>query len=138
MSTASAVHSCIVCNKGDATFCARCKSASYCSKACQQSDWSTHKLLCASFSTFAPSKRPTADHYRAVLFDPNKTKPEFIWLLCKRDDDDQFDYRMPETDAIIGSDTLAKHVPVQYNPRLKKDLPNTLNITYRVAVWKMQ
>jgi hypothetical protein len=73
-----------------------------------------------------------------VLFDPNKTKPEFIWLLCKRDDDDQFDYRMPETDAIIGSDTLAKHVPVQYNPKLKKDLPNTLNITYRVAVWKMQ
>jgi hypothetical protein len=133
MSSTSAVQSCTVCDKENATFCARCKCILYCSKACQQRDWSTHKLLCASFPTFAHSKRPTADHYRAVLFDPNKAKPEFIWLLCKwlQGDDDEVDYQMPETDTIIGSDTFPKHMPIQYNPRLKKPLPNTIIITYR-------
>jgi hypothetical protein len=38
---------------------------------------------------------------------------------------------MPETDTIIGSDTFQKHVPIQYNPRLKKSLSNTIIITYR-------
>jgi hypothetical protein len=133
MSSTSAVRSCTVCDKQNATFCSRCKCILYCSKACQKSDWSTHKLLCISFSAFADSQRPTADHYRAVLFDPNQAKPEFVWILCKwrQDDDDEFGYQTPEIDTIIGSDTLTKHIPIQYNPRLKRTLPNTLVITYR-------
>ncbi|KAF2790432.1 hypothetical protein K505DRAFT_251192, partial [Melanomma pulvis-pyrius CBS 109.77] len=133
MSSSSALQSCTVCYKGNANFCARCKCSSYCSKTCQQSDWSTHKLLCAAFTSFATSNRPTPDHYRAVLFNPDKTKPEFTWLLCKwtRDDDDECDYQMPETNTIIGSDTLVKHVPIRYNSRLNKNLSNTIIITYR-------
>jgi hypothetical protein len=133
MADTPAVRSCTVCDKQSATFCSRCKCSFYCSKACQKSDWSTHKLLCTSFSAFADSERPTKDHYRTVLFDPNKAKLEFVWLICKwhQDDDDEFGYQMPETDTIIGSDTLTKHIPIQYSPRLKRTLLNTLVITYR-------
>lgn len=133
MSSSSAVQVCTVCDKEDAKFCARCKCTSYCSKACQQEDWSTHKLLCASFSSFATSRRPTADHHRAVLFDPEKAKPEFIWLLCKwrSDFDEEGGYQAPETGTFLGSDVTSKDAPIQYNPRLKKRLSNTINVTYR-------
>ncbi|KAF2852084.1 hypothetical protein T440DRAFT_51295 [Plenodomus tracheiphilus IPT5] len=89
-------------------------------------------------STFATSKRPTAEHYRAVLFGPDKARPEFTWLLCKRvqDDDDNVGggYQMPETDKIIGNDILIKHMSYQYNPRLKKPLQDTIMLAYREAV----
>jgi hypothetical protein len=38
---------------------------------------------------------------------------------------------MPKTDTIIGSDTSLKHMPMQYNPRLKRFLSNTITITFR-------
>jgi hypothetical protein len=125
------MRSCTVCDKVDGKICAQCKCASYCSESCQESDRSTHKLLCASFSVFASSNRPTPDHYRAVLFDPDKTKPEFIWLLCKwsQDDEDDDSFQSPETDTIIGLNE--KHIPIQYNSRLKRALPNTLVFAYR-------
>lgn len=133
MSSSSAVLSCTLCDKQDAKFCSRCKCILYCSKECQKADWSTHKLLCASFPTFATSNRPTADHYRAVLFDPDKAKPEFVWLPCEwlQGDDGEADYQMLKTNTFIGGDTFPRHEPIQYNPRLEKTLPNTIFITYR-------
>jgi hypothetical protein len=134
MSSPAVVQFCTVCEKKNAKHCARCSCTSYCSKKCQQDDWKTHKLLCATFAAFAATNRPTSDHYRAVLFNPDKTKPEFVWLRCKwiRDTDDEGDgYQMLETAAIIGNDSMGKHLPIQYNTRLKRPLPNTINIVHR-------
>lgn len=133
MSSSSTVQSCIICNKKNAQYCARCRCTSYCSKACQKEDWKTHKLLCASFSSFATSRRPTTDHYRAILFDPKKRKPEFTWLLCKWHNNHHEGgcYQAPETDTIIGNDALEKNEPIQYNSRLKRSLSNTIFISYR-------
>jgi hypothetical protein len=131
MSDDSSGQSCIVCDKEDAKYCARCKSTSYCSRACQKNDWQTHKLLCATFSTFATSERPTKEHYRAVLFDPDKKKPEFIWLLCKWHEDDGDRYQLPKSETITGHDVPPQTVPVQYNRRLERRLLNTICFTYR-------
>jgi hypothetical protein len=129
MSSAPAVQLCTICDKENATFCSQCRYISHCSKACQKRDWNTHKLLCDSFPTFATFKWPTEDHYHEVLLDLNKAKPEFIWLLCnwnRGDDDARPDYQMPESDTFIGSDNPSKHITMQYNPRLEKNLSNTL------------
>ncbi|KAF2706629.1 hypothetical protein K504DRAFT_459028 [Pleomassaria siparia CBS 279.74] len=136
MSSSSAVRSCTVCSKGNANLCSRCKSASYCSKSCQQSDWCTHKLLCASFTTFATSDRPTPEHYRGILFNPEKSKPEFIWLLSKwsssyGDNDYDVDYQSPQIRPLLGSDSLLKHLTIQHDKRLDKQLSDTIFITYR-------
>lgn len=132
MSDASAGQSCTICDKENAKYCARCKSTSYCSKECQKKDWVIHKLLCATFCDFDNSKRPSEDHYRAVLFDPSKAKPEFIWLLCKWHDDDMEDrFQLPESKIVIGHDVAPAHVPVQYNQRLERRLLKTIFFTYR-------
>lgn len=132
MSGSSSGQSCVVCDKLNATCCARCKSISYCSKACQKKDWGTHELLCAAFSTFATLTRPSADHRRAVLFDPDKAKPEFIWLLCTWScEDGECPLQMPQTDDILGTGSSRRLVPIPSNPRLKRDLLNTVYIGYR-------
>jgi hypothetical protein len=128
MSDSSSGQSCIICNKQDAKYCARCKSTSYCSQACQKSDWKTHKLLCATFSDFASSKRPSEDHYRALLFDPDKAEPEFIWVRCRWLPEG---YQSFDTGPFISEDALEKDIPVQYNPRLERPLLNTLFVTHR-------
>ncbi|KAL1639781.1 hypothetical protein SLS58_007523 [Diplodia intermedia] len=93
---------CTVCNKANARLCSRCKSACYCSATCQRADWPTHKLLCAAFSTFDVSSRPTDEHLRAILFPVDGEKPKFIWLHCEWHDDDDFGkFQYPETDTII-------------------------------------
>jgi len=148
MASPSATQSCTLCNKQNSNYCARCKCTSYCSKTCQKADWSTHKLLCPSFSTFAISRRPSVNHYRAVLFNADEAKPRFIWLLCKwleKDDDededdgldyeyeedDEENYQMPMTKAIIGDDVSASHTPIQHNSRLNIPPSDTIFVTYR-------
>ena len=127
MSDSSAGQSCIICDKDNAKYCARCRSTSYCSQACQKSDWKTHKLLCAEFSTFATSERPNKEHYRAVLFDPDKDKPEFVWLSCPWT---FYGYQNPETEEFIGGDSSVRDAPIRFNSRLQRPLQNTINISY--------
>ncbi|KAF2423399.1 hypothetical protein EJ08DRAFT_682308, partial [Tothia fuscella] len=77
----NAASSCIVCDKPNANFCDRCKSSRYCSKECQIAGWPTHKLLCATFSSFVMPARPSKDHVRAILFSPEEKKPKLVWLF---------------------------------------------------------
>lgn len=42
---------CKVCKKPSKDRCSRCKTARYCSRECQVSDWRTHKKTCGSSST---------------------------------------------------------------------------------------
>ncbi|KAJ7876616.1 hypothetical protein B0H13DRAFT_2668595 [Mycena leptocephala] len=43
-------HACAVCGNVEHELrrCGKCKHASYCSKACQKADWSTHKFACSA------------------------------------------------------------------------------------------
>ncbi len=124
---------CTVCSKPNANFCNGCKSARYCSKVCQKGDWSTHKLLCATFSRFDEPSRPTEEHFRAIFFPVNDGKPKFIWLYCKwcGEDEDDGRYQSPVVDPFLGPDAFPKHTPVQYNPVLKRTLLDTINVCYR-------
>jgi len=123
---------CTVCNKSNARLCNRCKSTRYCSKACQQGDWLTHKLLCATFSTFNASSRPTNERFRAILFPVDDKNPKVIWLHCKWcDDGDDGRYQHPDRGALLGHDTLIKDMTIQYNPVLKRNLSDTIYVSYR-------
>lgn len=127
--------SCILCNKTDAHFCKRCKSTCYCSKACQQTDWPTHKLLCGTFSSFDPLSRPSKETFRAILFSVDDKKPKFIWLHCKwisDEDDDGVRYQSPEVRSFLGpDDPFPRHGSIQYNPVLERRLSDTIYICYR-------
>lgn len=121
-----------MCNKSDSFLCNRCKSARYCSKSCQQADWPTHKLLCANFSTFDPSSRPSNDHIQAILFPVEDKKPKIVWLHCKWNDDDEDErYQFAEFEPFFGPDTLTGRLLIQYNPVLKRKLSDTICITHR-------
>ena len=57
---------CSKCSKPDEKLllCARCQTVRYCSKECQVSDWSTHKLKCVAPGTAVAATQPktaTAD-----------------------------------------------------------------------------
>jgi hypothetical protein len=60
--------------------CGTCKSAAYCTKACQKADWPVHKLLCTSFATFTTAPSPT--HRLGILFPETSFTPRLIWVDC--------------------------------------------------------
>ncbi|KAK8074567.1 hypothetical protein PG997_009230 [Apiospora hydei] len=95
------VGSCITCEKADSQRCGRCKSAFYCSKACQVRDWPFHKLLCASFGAFDISTRPTSDHFLAISFPPEDKRPKPIWVYCPLHVDDLRPYQSPDLEDTI-------------------------------------
>ena len=123
---------CTVCNKFDARLCNQCKSARYCSTACQHADWPTHKLLCAIFSRFDASSRPTDEHFQAILFPVDGRKPKVVWLHCKWcDNDDDGRYQYAEVSSFLGPDAFPRRAPIQYNPVLKRGLSDTVYVSYR-------
>ena len=55
-----------------------------------------------------------------------------MWLPSKwLRDAEEGAYQVLEVRSLIGKDTSVKHIPMQYNGRLKKSLANTIFITYR-------
>lgn len=124
-------NSCVVCNKSNTRLCNRCKSARYCSTTCQSADFPTHKLLCAVYSTFDTSSRPTDEHFQAILFPPGDNKPKVVWLKCKWYDDDSGRYQLPQTGSFLGPDACGSHTPILYNPVLKRKLSDTICVCYR-------
>ncbi|KAI9648087.1 hypothetical protein NHQ30_002716 [Ciborinia camelliae] len=68
---------CTICNL-PAKNCARCRSAAYCSAACQTLDWPLHKTLCKKFTTTPP--RPSPTHKLGFLFPPDSTSPKLVWV----------------------------------------------------------
>jgi hypothetical protein len=63
-----------------AKLCVGCDAVRYCSQECQNSDWSSHKLLCKDIEAFGSEHRPSSSHLRAILFHDDATKPELIWI----------------------------------------------------------
>lgn len=134
MASSDAPNLCFACDKQGARRCAKCKSARYCSPSCQKEDWPTHKLVCASFATHAATDRPTEEHFRVLLF-PVDGKPEITWLASKwhigdQEDGSDYNYQSFDTKSIPGLDALTM-APIQRNPRLKRNLLNTIYICHR-------
>ncbi|KAI1763123.1 hypothetical protein GGR53DRAFT_386234 [Hypoxylon sp. FL1150] len=86
--------------------CKQCKSAYYCSPVCQLLDWQTHGLLCAAFTKFKQKKRPSKNHFRAILFPVDREEPQVIWLLCRwhREEGEERD-QYPDVKPFTGTDT---------------------------------
>jgi hypothetical protein len=122
---------CTVCDKDNARLCARCKSAAYCSEICQKVDWRTHKLLCAAFSEFDVSGRPTVNHVRAVLFPVDKKTPQLIWLPWYWRGIPGDNYQSPVLDEFLGAGVFPERSPVDYNPILKRASRDCVTICCR-------
>jgi len=129
MTSTDPVGLCTACNEPNGRHCARCKSARYCSTACQKADWPTHKLLCPTFSDFESSKRATNEHFRAILFPVDEEKPKFIWLHCAWHDDEDGSNQYPETKSFLGPNLSM--APIKYNPVLSRKLSDTIYVRYR-------
>jgi len=89
---------CIMCNAPNAKFCVSCHSASYCSPACQRTDWPLHKTICKSFTSL-PS-RPTPNHKLALFFPVNSKDPQLIWLNCDRAKGNGWSADIPDTEPL--------------------------------------
>ena len=126
---------CTICDKASAKFCNRCKSARYCSKKCQRSDWPIHRLLCGPFSDLTLDSRPSGEHLRAIVLPVDEDMPKFIWLHCQwhHDDDDDYygPFQFPDANTILGSDTLNKSMQIQLNAVLGKELSDTIRLCHR-------
>ncbi|KAI1261317.1 hypothetical protein F5Y18DRAFT_209159 [Xylariaceae sp. FL1019] len=123
---------CILCNKPNALLCNRCKSASYCSKLCQRGDFAVHKQLCATFSKFDVTRRPTKEHMRAILFPTGQKQPKLIWLQCKwQEPEDEYETTWQLADAQPFLNDHGREVTIQYNRVLSRHLPDTVCISYR-------
>src|SRR5436190_14345367 len=131
----SAEHLCSMCNASHTQLCSRCLSSRYCSPDCQRADWPTHKLLCRTYSTFNSHGRPSSDHALAIIFPPNKPKPELFWLHCPWADEDVEEgyprHCSPKISGLLGDNTTSAFDCIQNNPVLNRKLRNTISIGYR-------
>lgn len=78
------------------------------------------------------SSRKTSEYFRGIIFPVNE-QPKVIWLHCKWVDDEEGRYQHPEIASLLGPEPFAKHQPIQYNPRLKRKLLDTIFICHRDA-----
>ena len=61
-------HSCRACGASGAAlrYCARCRSAAYCSRECQVRDWPTHRTSCRCTASAATSTEELASRFKAA------------------------------------------------------------------------
>lgn len=126
-------HDCTLCEKPGAHACARCKSSHYCSKECQLDDWPVHKLLCAAFSSFDMSSRPSATHFRGIAFPQDEPKPQITWLDCRWEEDDDIGvkWQHPDLNHFLGPGSSNRSSLVRTDAILQRLLKDTIDICYR-------
>jgi hypothetical protein len=92
---------CTSCGSSPARACSQCHSAAYCSLECQQTDWRTHKQLCAAYKKLAaPSfpSRSSPNHYLVICFPMKSARPQLQWLDTK---EIESGYREPIVDEAL-------------------------------------
>jgi MYND finger len=123
---------CSVCTESSLKICKGCHNSKYCSRECQKADWPTHKLLCKTFKDFA--SRPGNDYRRAIYLPVSSKKPQFIWLLFERKNDDlsMTAHDSPELGTLLGNDKpFATLGWMKSNPVRNKKLTHSIDIRYR-------
>lgn len=128
-------HTCALCETSSTRVCARCKSSHYCSKECQVDDWPVHKLLCASFSAFDVSARPSTTHFRGIIFPQDQPKPQLAWLHCpwREDEDDGVRWQHADLEAFLGPDSGPAINMLWTDAILQRRLPDPIDLCYRDA-----
>lgn len=112
---------CIMCNAPGASRCLGCKNANYCSADCQKADWQTHKLLCKQYTQVSASARPSTRHFLGLIFPPEESKPEFLWieaegetrLLAHHSSIDRWKTKMKDRYKSGDCDAVVIHSPSQ-------------------------
>jgi len=143
---------CTICGSATARLCIGCRSTTYCTAECQQTDWPVHKQLCRKFQELAASKsRPSPHHYLAIIFpmghavaaqsdDVKRVHPKLAWIgsedLNSTPGSSYFNPLLDEALTLPGQnsnnddDYIGRHVmPVRRNLlRGRPQNANTLNI----------
>lgn len=117
---------CVSCNNIAIQHCAGCQNARYCSKLCQERDWSYHKLLCKTFKDF--QERLSKQFYRAILFPVNETRPRFIWFEIDEDG-----ISLEQSDEIFGNDKHVGLMDFDCHRPLRRSLGYTVRILHNDA-----
>lgn len=121
--------SCAYCAKPGSQYCATCKLTTYCSKACQKSDWKAHKHVCKAFNNFDKSARPSKDHHIAFFFPENDAIPQVVWLesywlapaRCTITNS-------ADVDKFLGAGKFNKAMTIEYNERTGKALDDLIDV----------
>ena len=129
MAEKTAPELCSICNRPSQSLCVHCMTARYCSQTCQRYDGPVHKLLCRAFSRFRAESRPSPDHFRAIVFPMLDEKPKFVWLRCETFGG----YLCPITHPFLESDACIETIHIDENIFLRRDLPNTIMMSYNGA-----
>jgi hypothetical protein len=124
----STAHPCTICNSPHARLRQQCRSSSYCSVECQQTDWPAHKLLCSQYRI--QGDRPGPRHKRAIFFfSPDRKSPKFIWIKCEGNWGDCSAEAVKEYMG-TGNPIVARTF-VMHNPARNRSLDHTLELAYR-------
>ncbi|TFK70047.1 hypothetical protein BDN72DRAFT_839476, partial [Pluteus cervinus] len=113
--------------------CQQCRSIAYCSKECQKSDWSCHKLVCSQFKE-VPA-RPGESWKLAIFFAEDSPSPKLIWAECKTmydPDDIPSTWYMPNIDQYICPKTKPESSP-EYNV-VGRNLVRNRDLEYQLVV----
>lgn len=124
---------CSMCNEVGLRACSGCKSVSYCSIECQQTDWPVHKLLCKFQADLQP---PTERHRRGILFPADLTAPQFVWVSCDQRQAEEGEPAWEHSDVkpFLGSGNPSPlRYLVQRNVLRSRDIGHTIEIVGRDA-----
>jgi hypothetical protein len=122
---------CPICNEVGLRACSGCKSISYCSIECQQTDWPVHKLLCKFQADLQP---PTERHRRGILFPADLKGPKFAWVSCdlQQAEEDEPAWELSDVKPFLGSgDPFPRRYLVQRNVLRSRDIGHTIEIAFR-------
>ncbi|KAF2757537.1 hypothetical protein EJ05DRAFT_486582 [Pseudovirgaria hyperparasitica] len=112
-------------------WCHTCKAARYCSQKCLIADLSTHKLICKTYKDFDLSERPTHEHKRAILLDPYKSSPTFIWLHCEWSGATFGEFQYAKVESYLGEDACPERQNIKYNKVLKREVEELITVCVR-------
>lgn len=114
--------SCVMCNSSPGYPCAKCQSTYYCSGSCENSDFPSHDLLCNQLAT--QPERPSSDHKRAIYFPAETDNPSLIWVLCRRQcDEDGTRWTEINPHPYLGPDNPVEGVMrIEHNPLRSRNL----------------
>ena len=136
---------CDECENVASQLCGGCRSSLYCSRACQKIAWSTHKHLCKTFKDFQDQHRPAATdkgekYSRAILFDPARAHPQFIWLKSRNYCTDSIELEDLSDEGALSNVTKAKftndnvcdkRIEFVHNKLLDRYIGHVVYISYR-------
>lgn len=75
---------CAICPQNIRFMCSSCKSTSYCSAECKDTDWPSHKVLCHQFQSHLAEEPIGHDAVSVVCFQPSALRPSLAWMTAEQ------------------------------------------------------